>query len=394
MSRSDLPVPVCPACGSTWRVFSETRGVPANSCLLVQDRSAALALPQGDLLLAHCSDCGFVGNAGHRAGLTAYDGDYEETQGCSARFVTFATELARRWIDRYDLHQRDVLEVGCGKGEFLGLLAEHGANRCVGLDPAIDPGRAPVVTRGSVELRAERYEGRYTGPTPDAVVCRHTLEHIGPVGAFLRMLRADLPAGAVVLFEVPDGGRVLASGAVEDVYYEHCSYFTAGSLSRLFRRSGFQVVQVDRVFDDQYLLLEARPGVVDTSLGEEDLVDLAVTAAAVEHYAVSVRTTAELWSAELRGAASRGERSVLWGGGSKAVAFLTTLGLGDAVDAVVDINPVKQGRAMPGSGHPVVGPVDLVVDPPDLVVVMNAAYEDEVRQLLGRLGLTPRIRSL
>ncbi len=89
-----------------------------------------------------------------------------------------------------------------------------------------------------------------------------------------------------------------------------------------------------------------------------------------------------------------GRRVVLWGGGSKAVSFLTTLGLADEVQAAVDINPYKQGKFTPGSGHPVIAPAELRALEPDLVVVMNPIYTGEVRNLLAGLGLYPEVLSL
>ncbi len=63
----------------------------------------------------------------------------------------------------------------------------------------------------------------------------------------------------MLLFELPDTTRILDECAFWDIYYEHCSYFTAGSLARLFRQAGFAVDDLYRVYDDQYLVIEARP---------------------------------------------------------------------------------------------------------------------------------------
>ena len=69
------------------------------------------------------------------------------------------------------------------------------------------------------------------------MLCRHTLEHIAPTGRFLRTIRNVIGdrSDTVVLFELPDAVRILREGAFWDINYEHCSYFSPGSLSRLFR---------------------------------------------------------------------------------------------------------------------------------------------------------------
>ena len=375
-------------------LFHRVEGVPVNSCLLVEDADTARGFPTGDLELGFCPACGFIANTAFDPALTTYDPTYEETQGFSPRFRAFASDLAKQWVEDYDLHERSVLEIGCGKAEFLALVAEAGANDCTGIDPGVVPERAPKVERGSLRLIADVYDRRYAALDPDAVICRHTLEHIAPVREFLDTVRATVRDGVPVLFELPDTTRVLREAAFEDVYYEHCSYFTAGSLRRLFRRCGFEVLKDSPAYEGQYLLIEAQPGAVDEDLSDADRADLAETAEAVAAFASAFAATVGRWRSELHAEAAAGRRTVLWGGGSKAVAFLTALGVGDAVSAVVDINPHKQGKYIPGSGHAVVSPQDLVASPPDVVVVMNSVYEAEITQMLAELGLHPRVVSL
>jgi hypothetical protein len=384
----------CRICAGPVQVFYEAHGVPVTSCTLMDDPATARDLPTGDLRLVFCGACGFIANDAFDHGAVVYDEAYEETQGCSPRFRAFAEDLAGRWIDRFDLRRRRILEVGCGKGEFLALLADLGDNDCLGVDPTVDPHRVPRSGRGRVEVLAERYSPAHADPPVDAIVCRHTLEHVGDVVSFLRDLRVGAHASTVMLFELPDTERILLEGAVEDVYYEHASYFTAGSLSRLFRRCGFEVLGVSLEYEGQYLVLEARPAHVDTSLTAEDRADVARTAGQVERFRQAQLASAGRWRTMVLQARDEGRRVVLWGGSSKAVAFLTTLDLADAVDAVVDVNPHKHGKAVPGTGHPVVSPCSLRDAAPDLVILMNAVYFDEVRGMLTELGLSPQLVAL
>lgn len=367
----------CPACGAGGLVEVADLGqVPVTSCRLVT-RAEALALPRGSLVLGRCPSCGLVLNAAFDEERVPYDAAYEETQACSPAFRAFASDLAGRWVRDHDLAGATVVEVGCGKGEFAALLASAGVARVVGVDPAAARDRVPEPSRGTVEVLAERYGPQHAALRPAAVVARHLLEHVAEPAGLLRTVRAGLPEGGWLLLEVPDGARVLREGAFEDVYYEHATYWTRAALLRLLAITGFGDAAVESAYDGQYLLVSARAGSVRPVPSGDD-----ETAALAERFVAAYDAAVVRWQERLAG-----RRAAVWGGGSKAVAFLTTLGAGDRVSVVVDVNPRKQGLAVPGTGHPVVAPEALLEDPPDLVVLMNPVYRAEVREELDGLGL-------
>ena len=92
---------------------------------------------------------------------------------------------------------------------------------------------------------------------------------------------------------------------------------------------------------------------------------------------------------------AEGQKVVLWGGGSKGVAFLTTLGLTlDDVAYAVDINPVKTGTFMAGTGQEIVAPSFLETYQPDAVIIMNPVYREEITRDLTAMGLSPDIYTM
>jgi hypothetical protein len=380
----------CPSCGAGHlQEFYEQCGLPVHSCLLLEDPDEARQFPTGDLRLAFCAWCGFITNAAFDPRRQRYSERYEETQGFSPRFREFASSLAERWIERYDLHHRGLVEIGCGKGEFLQLICQLGDNTGIGIDPSWVPDR--LVADRRVRYVQDFYTSSFGPLVADAVICRHTLEHIHPVGEFLRTIRHGIGdrTDTVILFELPDVRRVLEEAAFFDVYYEHCSYFSLGSLARTFRATGFEVLDLSLAFDDQYLLIEARPSTTPGAgqpLPEED--DLDVLQALTEGFAAAVSQRLADLRAQVSRVVSAGRRAVVWGSGSKGVAFLTSLGLDDEITFVVDINPHKNGKFMAGTGHAIVTPEMLEVFPPDLAFVMNPAYMDEIATLLSEMDVT------
>jgi SAM-dependent methyltransferase len=385
----------CPSCSSDrLSGFYAVDDVPVNSCLLLEDAVDARRFPRGRLDLALCHGCGFITNRAFDAGQAEYSARYEETQGCSPTFVEFGRRLAADWVAAYDLAGKHVLEIGCGKGEFLGWMIEAGAGSGTGIDPGVHVERIPPQVAAVTDWIADRYDERYAHLEADAVVCRHTLEHIAPVRDFLTTLRAHIGARDVpVLFELPDTRRVLGEAAFWDLYYEHCSYFTADSLARLFHATGFEVLRVELAYDGQYLLLEARPTELTSDRRRppvpDDDIDRIIEE--VRGFREAIDDLVTMWRRRLATAREAAQKVVLWGGGSKAVAFITTLGLGEEISGVVDINPRKQDRYLAGSGHAVIAPETLCSLRPDLVVVMNPVYVGEIESHLERLGLSPEV---
>lgn len=386
----------CPACGSTEiSIFYEVAGVPAHSCVLLDSREEALAYPTGDIRLAFCGSCGFIANVAFDRDLLDYSQDYEETQGFSGRFNAFARSLAHHLIDRYEVRGKRILEIGSGKGEFLTLLCELGGNRGVGIDPAFVPERMVSEAADRMTFIRDYFGPGYTHLSADLVVCRHTLEHIPDVAEFVRLTRrtVDQRRDVITFFEIPDTRRVLRELAFWDIYHEHCSYFTPGSLGRLFRSSGFDILDLRLDFDDQYLLIEAAAN-GETSQPSELEEGIEELGEEVETFRREHAIGLERWRAELDRYRSEGRTAAIWGSGSKGVAFLTTLGIRDEIELVVDINPFKHGKRMAGTGQEIVAPRSLVEHRPDTVIVMNPIYVDEIRAELGEMGLSPELTTV
>jgi SAM-dependent methyltransferase len=377
----------CPSCGTAGvESFYEVERVPVHSCRLVGSREEAEAFPIGRLRLALCHECGFVTNTAFDPALQDYSLAYEETQAFSPRFNEFLRELAERWVERYDLRGKRVLEIGSGKGEFLLLLSELGVAECVGIDPGFVPGR--VAERPGLRFVRDLYSDRHAYLTGDAIVCRHTLEHVHPVAEFMRLIRSTLHGGEVLLFELPDVLRVLREAAFWDLYYEHASYFSPGSLARLFRAAGFGPLELELDYDDQYILLDASSGSDGRTLPLEE--EPAVMAEAVGSFRHAHEARVAEWLERLVGAG----RAVIWGAGSKGVAFLTTLGAEARIELAVDVNPYKQEKFLAGSGVRVVAPEALREYRPDLVIAMNPIYLDEIGRALSELGLDARLEAV
>jgi SAM-dependent methyltransferase len=371
----------------------ETRGIPVHSTLLFSTRDEAVSFAKGDLVLGFCGSCGFLFNQAYSDEHIEYSSRYEETQGFSRTFVEFHTDLAKRLIRRFDLHGKRILEIGCGKGEFLNLLCGIGGNTGIGFDPVYVPERDTSGLGDRVTFVRELYSEAYAHERADFVCCKMTLEHIAEPLRFLSMVRRALDGSpeTVVFFQVPDMVRILRERAFWDVYYEHCSYFTADALRAVFQRAGFAVDEVWSEYGDQVLMIAARPASPPQA---PDVGDLASALALTTSFAADVDRTIAGWRTRLLERRAQGLSIVIWGAGSKGVAFLTKLGSQVDVRYAVDVNPYKHGTFLAGTGQEIVGPAFLAHYRPGVVVVMNPVYVNEITEDLRQHGVATEILAL
>jgi SAM-dependent methyltransferase len=390
----------CRACGSAQvRAFYAVADIPVHSCLMVNTRAEALAFPRGDLELGFCGACGFIQNNRFDPTPQHYSPAYEETQAFSPRFMRFVDEICDDQNAKYRLAGKTALEIGCGKGEFLVRLVERTGARGIGIDPGYRPERTISEAADRLRFIQDFYGPAYTNLDADYVCCRHTLEHIQDVDGFMRLVRESIGRrpDVPVFFELPDVERVLTEQAFWDIYYEHCSYFTLGSLARLYRRTGFSVAALFKAYAGQYLMIEGFPvaaTVTDASPLPAAADDLARTEAQVAAFATGVTRKLAALRAEVEAWRDAGKTVTLWGSGSKAVSYLTTLKLNAEIAAVTDINPHKAGKFLAGTGHEISLPARLNEIKPDVVVVMNPIYREEIKAELDTLGLEPELRPL
>ncbi len=377
----------CPVCrDSRQHTFVHRKNVVAQQNLPQPSAEAARALPRGDLDMRCCPACGFVFNAAFDARLVDYGPSYDNQQNYSAVFAEHTRRLATDLIEDYGVRESRVVEIGCGKGAFLRLVVEAGGAGNTGL--GFDPTYVGPLTDADGRLQFE--QTFYEQPVPgDVYICRHVIEHVAEPLSLLNLVTDSLSLvpSARVFFETPDVTWIFEHGVIWDLFYEHCSLFTPDSLSTAFEQAGMSVDSVRAVFGQQYMWLEASRGPATSPPRDPGrTVELADQFGRIEAERIG------FWRQMLDEAAGN---AVLWGAGAKGVTFVNLVDPeAEAVTAVTDINPGKQGRFIPGTGHRIVGPEELTRLDPSVIYVLNPNYVDEVAAETQRLGLRGRVVDL
>lgn len=384
------PRPDCPGCGERRLVEGLVLArQPAVLNYRFRTVEEARSVPRGDVTLRQCRGCGLVFNATFDGGRIPYDSRYENRQGSSPAFRAHVDGLVTRLGRMRGVRGGRLLEVGCGKGEFLRRAAELLGAEADGYDTSYEG--PSVVDGGRVRfhagyLTAGGVSGRY-----DAMVCRHVVEHVPGIGGFLGELAAMARAAGDpwVVVETPRLEWIVEHGCLWDVFYEHCNYFPVPTLAHLARRAGFRVVRQASVFGGQYQWLELR--LARRGAGALEAPGLPPGASLARFTRLAERQRARLAGMIREG---RGRRPwAIWGAGAKGVALANLLPrMRPAL--VVDVNPAKQGGVIPGTTVPVTGPGDAAIRGLGLVVIANPNYADEVRASLEAAGFGGNILCL
>lgn len=381
----------CPVCGcdSPFDLL-DIPAVPVYCNVVWPRREQAHAATRGSMGLKYCEACAHLFNAAYDPGLTDYTPAYDNSLHFSPHFNHYAEDLAGSLVERHELHKKTVVEIGCGKGDFLMQLCERGENRGWGFDRSFDPERVDNERRRRIHFVQEFYSAEHTlRLRPDFVCCRHVLEHILNPRAFLDELRQGFAGrtDAALYFEVPNALFTLKDMGIWDLIYEHCAYYTLSSLTQAATRSGFDVLAMGEAFDGQFIFVEMQPGTGRVHAVVPETHQPANVRRYADQFAEQYRKKVHSWQERLRDLQQAGRRAVIWGGGSKGVTFLNVLGRESGIDYVVDINPHKQGKYVAGTGQRVVSPEFLRELRPTDVIVMNPIYESEIAESLRVLGL-------
>ena len=308
----------CTVCNSeNTQPLCELVGMPVNIGIQWSTQTQAQQCPRGDIRLTFCNDCGHIWNVAFDPQLLDYTESYDNSLQFSAYYRDYAHTLATSLIEKYDLYDKDIIEIGCGNGDFLRLICTLGNNRGVGFDTSYSGHPNGKKDTEQVIFIRDFYSERYSAYGTDLVCCRQVLEHIDRPAEFLATLRnsIDNRFETVIFFEVPTAAYIFRELSVWDIIYEHCSYFSPGSLARLFTEFGFQICDLSETYRGQYITLEARP--TDSAVNAEEWYDVQTVRSAAINFAVAYDRRIADRRKSLQQIMDTGQKAVIWGGGAE-----------------------------------------------------------------------------
>ena len=326
--------------------------------------ATALATERGyDLDIFQCASCGLIQLA---VPPVPYYREVVRAAAYSAEMRLFRQEQFSRFSRRFNLAGRKVLEVGCGGGEYLELLAGAGM-QAYGLEAS------PQAVAQCRKQGLNAFVG-YIDTEEDVVAeapyaaffILNFLEHFPNPRSALRGMANALEPGGVCLIEVPNFTMMVREELSSEFIRDHLAYFTRESLTHVLATSGFEVIDCQEVWHDYILSATAR---------KREPADLSGFVQRQQHLQREIGRFLDQFGPR---------RVAVWGAGHQALTVLSLASMQDRIRYVVDSAPFKQGKFTPATHLPIYHPDMLREDPVDGIIVMAASYSDEVVGIIHR----------
>ena len=344
-----------------------------------------------------CTACWLVQTQDYAHHADLFASDYAYFSSYSQSWLRHAERYVDDAVRRYGLGPQSlVIEVACNDGYLLQYVRDRGI-ACLGIEPTASTAR--VARDKGIEVR-EEFFGRAMGEqlaaqgrAADLTAANNVLAHVPDINDFVAGFAAVLKPQGVATFEFPHLVRLVAECQFDTVYHEHFSYLSLTAVARIFARNGLAVFDVEELGTHGGSLRvhaqradtgsHERMPAVDAMLAREQAAGVATTAYYQGFQARADRVKDD-FVAFLIDAKQQGKRVMAYGAAAKGNTLMNYAGVrADLLESVVDANPAKQGKYMPGSRIPIVDEARLRQTRPDYVVLLPWNLKPELTAQLG-----------
>ncbi|MFT5165770.1 MAG: SAM-dependent methyltransferase [Saprospiraceae bacterium] len=381
----------CFLCGSDKvHDFFQLPPMPTMDGVMCSTAEEAQNVTKGRISLRFCKNCGYIGNEEHEEDKVNFD-EYDFSNDHSPIYTKFTEELSDRLINRYNLKGKTILDIGCGDGDFLKTICKRGNNKGIGVDPGFDYSKKKSNNGVDLTFIREYYSEKHKDIKADLVVSRLVLTLPNDPVTFIKTIRKNLEdqPDTIVYFDIPNSQYTFEEKVVWNVIYEHRSWYSKESLSYLLELCGFEVLSVDLCWHDEFLSIEARPNTKGTPPQLPDPSRIGLLEGVIKEFADGFAALKMDYQQKIDTIKASGKKAMAWSAGARALTFFNIYDLKKDVPYIVDINVNRQGKFLPGSGQPIVAPEFAIEYQPDIIIITNPTYADEIKDHVKQMGLKP-----
>ena len=388
----------CRGCGSELGIVLIDMGHSAISNDLTQRRDLTSPQTRYPLKVMTCATCSFTQLSESLERDALFTSDYVYYSSFSQTWLKHSQAFSEKMISRFALADTDlVLEVASNDGYLLQYFQESGV-QVLGIEPAENVAQAaiqrgvPTISEFFGLALAKKLSSE--GICPKLMVANNVLAHVPDIHDFVSGFSEMLHPNGVITFEFPHLSNLLLENQFDTIYHEHFSYLSFKALEPIFSKFSLEIFDVERLlthggslrlyvgFLGEHALNQDAISSVRSLESESNPLDEAIRKTFQDR---SRQVKYDLLEELLR-LKKEGKRVVGYGAAAKGNTLLNYAGINsDLIDYVVDLNPAKQDKFLPGSLIQVVGIEHLELFPPDVVLILPWNLGAEIHTQLKHL---------
>lgn len=309
-----------------------------------------------ELTIYQCEGCGLIQ---HNGAPVSYYKEVIRATAVSTEMTAYRKEQFQQWISDYQLNGKNILEIGCGRGEFIEIMQQYNVV-VYGLEygaesVAICRGKGLNVENGFVD------QGFKHKKTPfDAFYILNFLEHLPDINDSLRAIAENLTDDAVGLIEVPNFDMMLRENLFSEIISDHIYYFTEKSLRNTLEFNGFEVVELNCTWHDY---------IISATVRKRKKYQLSGFITEQKRLTQDLHKFIERYPSK---------QVVVWGAGHQSLAVMSLCNLEEKIGYVVDSADFKQGKYTPATHIPILSPKTLNTSLVRAIIVIAGSYSEEV----------------
>lgn len=344
-----------------------------------------------------CTNCWLVQTEDYAGAEELFDAEYAYFSSFSDSWLRHAEEYVEKVVTRFGLDSNaHVVEVAANDGYLLQYVkARH--IPCLGIEPTkstADAARAKgieiVESFFGVALAQELV---CKGKQADLMAANNVLAHVPDINDFVSGFKVLLKPQGVATFEFPHLMQLIEQAQFDTIYHEHFSYLSLTAVQQIFESNGLQVFDVEEISTHGgslrvYAQINESGTHAITLAVNELLKRERVAGMSDQAYYRGFQKRAERIKHDLLAflleAKRQGKKVLAYGAAAKGNTLLNYAGVrDDLLPLVIDRNPAKQGKYMPGSRIPIVNEVTIRNEKPDYILILPWNLRHEVEAQLS-----------
>ena len=314
-----------------------------------------------EVSLCVCEDCGLVQL---KNDAVYYYRDVIRAGGYSTTMEALRKSQYKHFIEFASLEGKKIIEVGCGRGEFLGMLLDFPVE---GYGTEHKKDLVEIAKKAGLRVDEHFPESEdhifKNGPF-DAFMSFNFLEHQPQPRTYLKAIYNNLCGEGYGLITVPSFEYIMEQNSFYEIIPDHIAYYSFESLTHLLNICGFEVLEKDMVNRDTISMI----------VKKRKLPDIGGIISKKNDIATEVVETVKKYA--------KAGKIAIWGASHQGFTLCATTGIADYVDCIIDSAPFKQGKYAPASHIPIISPDEARKRKLEAIIIVAPGYTNEIANII------------